>query len=354
MYHLGYVVVLIALFLSVMFLTSKQQGFGKFEEGFFQRNSLIQAFNRLRMKIGDRVFNNALVGKDGWMELTGNRNLDDYQNFLNFSPKTLQKTAQAIQDCYRYAQEHNMTFLIVVAPNKASIYPDKLPDPIRPLSSLSRVDQLNNYLRAHHIPEVLDLRPVLRGARQQHQVYYRMGTHWNEYGAYIAYETIINVVSRSHPGLEPYSEKFFRFRSNPEKAIFRADMGVAQMLHARHLSLEPNLFATRDMDGLFHKVDFPISPLPGTRIIPGYHTMSWIPNSDLPTLLIYHDSFGIAGLNDFLALNFSKVFYIYRGDSSIFLSRQMIDQFSPDVVIYQVVERQLDTIQTQLQGCAEK
>ena len=353
-YHVCFVRIVILMFFSVMFMSIREQGVGAFEENLFRRKVLIQNFNRLRMKLGDHVFNNVLVGKDGWMELTGNQNLDDYQNVLNFSPKNLQAMAQAIQACYGYAQEHNMTFLIVIAPNKASIYPDKLPDQIQPLSSTSRIDQLNSYLRAHHIPKVLDLRPALRDARQQQDLYYRMGTHWNEYGAYIAYKEIINVLSRDHPDLEPYSEKFFRFRSNPKNAIARGDLGIAQMLHAKHLSLESNLFPTRDIAGLFHKVDFPIPNLPGTRIIPGYHTISWIPNSNLPSLLIFHDSFGIAGLNDFLALNFSKVFYIYRGSSSIFLNRQTIDQFSPDVVIYQVVERQLDTIQFELQGCAER
>jgi hypothetical protein len=206
---MGFVLVLTFLFLFVMFMSSKSQGLDKFEESFFQKNLLIENFNRLRIKMGDHVINHVLVGEDRWMEFSGGNNLDDYQNILSFSADDLEAVATAIQGCYRYAQEQNITFLIVVAPNKVSIYPDKLPGQLKPLSRLSRLDQLNEYLRTHNIPEVLDLRPALRDARQQHDVYYKFGTHWNEYGAHVAYERIIDVLSKSHPNLVPYSAKFF-------------------------------------------------------------------------------------------------------------------------------------------------
>lgn len=353
-YHLGFVTVLIGLFLFVMVMTIQQLGTRRFEAGFFQKNFLIENFNRLRLKMGDRVFNNALVGKDGWMEFTGDRNLDDYQHAIKFSPAELEAAAAQIQNCYQYASERDTTFLIVVAPNKTSIYSDKLPEQIQTLSNESRIDQLNQYLKEHNIRQVLDLRPALQDARQHHDVYYRLGTHWNEYGAYIAYKTIIEALAQAHPELKPYSEKFFRFRINPEESLARGDLGVAQMIQASYLPLEQSLFSTRDLREVTKKIDFPIPRLPGTQIIPGYHTVSWIPESDLPSLLLVHDSFGVATLNELMALNFRKAYYVYRGSSSTFLTPQAIEQFSPDIILYQVVERQLDAITNDLAGCAVK
>jgi len=346
-YHLGYVLVLTVLFLFLMLLTGKQQGLEKFEEGFFQRDHLIQNFNRLRMKVGDHVFNNVLIGKDGWMEYTGDHNLDDYQNVLNFSPQGLEAVAATIQECNQYAREHNMTFLIAVAPNKASIYPDKLPEQIQPVSDVSPVDQLNSFLRSHNIPEVLDLRPALRAGRQQGDVYYKMGTHWNEYGAYVAYETIINFLSQTYPDLDPYPAKFFRFRGN--NSISRGDRELAGMLKATHLLLEPMLFSTRDLNEVYYETDF---HLPIT--IHSFHKISWIPDSHLPSLLMYHDSFGDANLNGFLALNFSKGYYIHRNSASVFLNWPAIEQFSPNVVIYEIVERNLIWIQGEIAGCTQE
>ena len=347
-YHTAYVIVLLLLFLSVGFM-GVRQGSGNLEDNFYQKKLLIQNFNRIRLKLGDRVFNNVLVGKNGWMEYTGAKNLDDYQNVEKFSPEALQTTAQFIRDCHRYAEEHGFTFLVVVAPNKASIYPDKLPEEIQPLSDLTRLDQLNNYLRSQNIPETLDLRPALRAARTQQDLYYKVGTHWNDSGAYIAYETIINSLSQEYPDLAPYSAKFLRFRNNPENMISSADMGVASLIQANHLELEPTLFSTRNMEDVYHQIGF---ALPLT--VHSYHRVTWIPESGLPSLVIYHDSFGAAGLNNFLALNFSRGYYIHLDASPLFLNRQAIEQFSPDVVIFEVVERNLQTLQYHLRGCAER
>jgi hypothetical protein len=344
-YHVGFVVVLTLMFLFVMMMSSNLQGFGKFEESFFQRNVLIQNYNRLRIKLGDRVLNNVLIGKNGWIEFTGGRNLDAYQNVLKFSPEDLKTFAQTIRNCHEYAREQDITFLMVVAPNKASIYSDKLPDQIQRLSDVSQLDQLNKYLRKQNIPQVLDLRPALLDARKSQETYYPVGTHWNAYGAYVAYETIINALSQDHPNLEPYSAKFFRIRYISPGASVTRDKDIALLIKANYLVPESALFSTRDISGLVNKVDFPDADN-------GYHEISWIPDSDLPSLLIFHDSFGNADLNDFLSLNFSKAFYIHRDAASSFLNKQIINQFSPDILIYQVVERNLKAIQNDLVGCA--
>jgi hypothetical protein len=117
------------------------------------------------------------------------------------------------------------------------------------------------------------------------------------------------------------------------------------MIQANYLRLEPNLFATRNVLEIVNRIN-----LPGTTI--GYHRMTWIPGSDLPTLMMFHDSFGVAGLNSFLSLNFSKVSYIFRQASADFLNRKTIEVFAPDVVIYEVVERNLNVMEENLAGCA--
>lgn len=342
-YHWLFVLLLIGVFLFVTFM-SNGKGFKQFEANFYKSSFLIENFNRLRMKLGDRVFPSVLIANDGWMEYTAEKNLDDYQNAVNFSPETLQVAAERIQACYQYARERNITFLIAVAPNKASIYPEKMPQQIQPLSSLSRLDQLNHYLRTQHIPEVLDLRPALQHARQERDVYHKWGTHWNEYGAYAGYGTIINVLSRDYPDLKPYSAKFLRFRSASRPGTSRKDQALAGLIQANYLPPEPSVFAARDLQSIAYQIDF------GNEFL-DYHEISWIPESQLPSLLVFHDSFGNFGLNKFLALNFSKVSYVHRGSSHVYLNKKLMDQFSPDIVIYEVVERYLYLLPNDLLGC---
>ena len=343
-YYTGYVIVLLLLFLSVGFM-GVRQGSGSPDDNFFLKNLLIESFNRIRLRLGDRVFNHVLAGKNGWMEFTADHNLDDYQNVQPLSRKSLRIMGRNIRSCYKYAQEQGITFLIVVPPNKASIYPDKLPDQIQPLSEQSRLDQLNEYLEGHGIAKVLDLRPALREARQQQDVYYQRGTHWNETGAYAAYSEIIETLAVDHPELVPYPYEFLRFREGTRSANSGGDREIARMIQANYLSLEPTLFATRDLLEIVNQID-----LPGTTI--GYHRMTWIPGSNLPTLMMFHDSFGVAALNSFLSLNFSRASYIFRQESADFLNRKTIEMFAPDVVIYEVVERNLNVMEENLAGCA--
>ena len=123
-------------------------------------------------------------------------------------------------------------------------------------------------------------------------------------------------------------------------------MELAGMIQANHLRLEPSLFATRNVNEIVHRID-----LPGKTL--GYHQITGIPGSDLPTLMLFHDSFGVYGLNRFLSLNFSKVSYIFNQASAQFLNRATIERFAPDILIYQVVERNLQTLEKDLAGCAE-
>lgn len=79
----------------------------------------------------------------------------------------------------------------------------------------------------------------------------------------------------------------------------------------------------------------------------GYNQFSSIPDSNLPTLLMFHDSFGAFYLNDYLSMNFGESHFIHmmnggNGVSPQYLSKESIQQFQPDVVILEVVERDLE------------
>lgn len=333
--------------LMFIMLSSVKQGYPQLPDAFFKKKFMIENYNRLRVKIGDRVFPNAIVGKNGWLEYTGGNNLDDYQNAVYFSNQDLEKIAQTINDCYQYAQAKDIVLLLVVAPNKASIYPEKLPDEIQTVSTLSRFDQLNDYLKKKNIPALLDLRPSLKKASLKQYTYYKYGTHWNEYGAYIAYETIIKELAENNLDITPYSSTFFRFRYILPNDDHRSDNGIAQLMQLNFVSPEPYPFTTRNLQDFVGQINFADEKL-------NYHKITWTNNDQLPTLLVFHDSFGNWGLNKFLAMNFSKASYINREASRLFLNQKAIEHFAPDVIIYEIVERNLNIIQDDLSGCAKQ
>src|SRR5215208_5173534 len=189
--------------LTYVMVQSMGPGISHFQENFFKKTFLIEKANGFRMKLGDRILPISLIGSDGWVDYTGDGNIDDFQNLKQFTnKKALLKNLNALD---QYLKSQGITFLIVVPPNKATIYPDKLPEQIKSLSTRSRLDQFITLLKAHHLPIFVDLRPSLQSARQSQDVYFKENnTHWNGYGAFVAYTAIINVLKSSHPELRAY------------------------------------------------------------------------------------------------------------------------------------------------------
>jgi hypothetical protein len=86
--------------------------------------------------------------------------------------------------------------LVVVAPNKQSIYPEMLRGP-SDARSRSRLDGLLEAMSAASRSMVVDLRPELLAAKARHElpVYFRTDTHWNGLGAFIAYQKIVTTLA---------------------------------------------------------------------------------------------------------------------------------------------------------------
>ena len=75
-----------------------------------------------------------------------------------------------------------------------------------------------------------------------------------------------------------------------------------------------------------------------------YNQFSLIQNSRLPPLLCFHDSQGIHYLNDYLSMNFEKSHFIHLEGAPQYLSQEAIRQLNPDVVIIEIVKRDLDPL----------
>ncbi len=317
------------LLCSTVYVMTQSIGSGitNFQDNLYKKNFLIGTANLLRIKMGDRVFTGALLGKDGWMEYTGEGNLDDFQNKKHsIDNKNIAKKLTTLNE---YLKSQGITLLIVVAPNKATIYPDKLPEQIKSLPIQSRLDSLVSYLENEKLPVLLNLGPALKTSRQYLDVYYKTDTHWNGHGAYIAYTTIINSLRSSYPELKPYN--------TTDLDLVTSDPG----LHDIPMLMQIN-FITEPFIYFQPRKPF-VQTLPLDNYF-GYNRSSWIPDSNLPTLLMFHDSFGDNSLNEYLSMNFEKSNFIRLQSMPQYLTKETIQQFKPDVIIIEIAERNLEQL----------
>lgn len=326
--RLRYTQFFIICLLSVSLYTMTQSlsgGISHLEDNFWGRQFLITSFTRLRLKLGDRVFSQALVGKDGWLDYTGQKNLDGYQNTIAYPPKEMENTQQKLQKFYGELRKRNITLILVIPPNKATIYPEKLPDEIQKINAQSRLDVFTTYIHQNGPSVLLDLRPILQKARVKQDIYYKTDSHWNPYGAFFAYQEIMHELSKSYPELAPADIKNFKLTVVPSHLY-----NIAMIMGATNI-LEDRLILTPKRNSVKW------ATYNNNVIVPMTASISSQQHS--PRLLMYMDSFGL-GLKDFIAPHFSEATFIHIASQyPDLLSFKTIDTLQPNVVIVEVAER---------------
>ncbi len=302
---------------------------------FRERDRLIGWNTSLRMLLGDRDFGNNVVGKEGWIYWMDPGMTADYQRTDLFTPDALQALGNALEDLNRRLQDRGITLLVVIPPDKSTIYPQNMPDQIPVLGQVSRLDQFIAYMDKNGRTRILDLRPVLKEASRKDQVYFRTDSHWNSLGAYLGYVEIMKPLEKKDPRLSPLSLSDFKIVDAGMRLRDLPRMMKLNGLKEETYVLRPRVTAPA--------VTGPPSPDP--------QGITRIENTDasLPALLVYHDSF-YESLGPFLEPHFGRVVTVPFSPGSNVWSLKWINKESPDIVIIEIVERNLQTLGYLLSG----
>ena len=100
-----------------------------------------------------------------------------------------------------FLASRRIPFLIVIVPEKYSVYPEFLPQWAVPVTTPSPLDRVLAELARYPRLNVVDLREPLRAAKARERVYYRTDSHWNYVGAMIGYAEMMREAMRLVPGL---------------------------------------------------------------------------------------------------------------------------------------------------------
>lgn len=85
---------------------------------------------------------------------------------------------------------YRIDFYILSIPNKASVYPEYMPDTIERKDTTSKTDLLMKYLEENTDLNVVDAKPTLVKAKKKQQVYYKSDTHFNQIGAFLTVQAL--------------------------------------------------------------------------------------------------------------------------------------------------------------------
>ncbi len=136
-----------------------------------------------------------LLGKKGWLFYDwrdDGKSIIDYQGMAPFSDEELEKIRTNLENQRNWLRQRNIALTVAICPSKHTIYPEYLPDTVqRDPAAMTRLDQLTEYLGVHSDFRLIDFRPVFWEEKKIYPLYYKSDTHWNNYGAFLAYRQLL-------------------------------------------------------------------------------------------------------------------------------------------------------------------
>jgi alginate O-acetyltransferase complex protein AlgJ len=299
-------------------------------ESFVWHDRLLASVTEFRLKMGDRVFYDALVGPDGWLVYATDDSMDKYQNVRLLSVKELDEYQKALQEFQARVEANGAQLLLVAAPYKNTVYPEKVPSEITQIGETSQLDQILDCITKQTSIRVLDLRPALLAAKNDTQIYYATDTHWNDLGGFVAYQAILEVLAQSYPELSPHPISDFERSAQKPKILDLSYMIGSTSLVEERVQLRPLFKQTARSDSMV---------LPSGRQI----TFARNKNPNLPTALFLHDSF-LYSVMPFLSEHFRRTFYVDMLAGNDMLPPAWVEQVQPDVVVIVLNEHFLDIL----------
>jgi tetratricopeptide (TPR) repeat protein len=173
------------------------------------RRFMTRVSNTLRL----RIFNtspveNIILGKQSWLfysSRTDGNILNDYKRNNLYTNMELEEITEILIERRNILEEIGAKYIMLLVPNKGSIYPENLPARFSNNNRQSRYEQLVQHLMTNTDLSVVDTKKrLLNYKNNSNSLLYDMrGTHWNQLGAFIGgYLPLIQKMQELFPFLE--------------------------------------------------------------------------------------------------------------------------------------------------------
>lgn len=137
-----------------------------------------------------------LLGRESWLFYKST--LESYTGADRFTGRQSYAAARVLRLMQDYCEENGIAFCFTIAPNKNSLYGDKMPL-LYPAADTRSAELLMQQLDAQGV-HYIDLFAPLSG--EDRQLYYRLDSHWNMEGAQLAAQTLLTGLKGSAPDFD--------------------------------------------------------------------------------------------------------------------------------------------------------
>lgn len=313
-----------------------------FNDNFSLRFQMIHAYNSFTLALFKKspMPDYLIIGKDNWLFLTGNE-LDAYRSKTRLTEKELNDYTTEFEYRKKYLEKVGCKFYVLVAPIKAAIYRDKMPDHVFPIHNKSWGEQLVDHLEQHSDVNVINLYPIFQKLHQTEPIYFKLDNHWNAIGAYYGASEFFNKVHKDFPAIHsiPLSEYDLTKKEHNDGDIVRMLSNTSIYTDTMYyLTPKKGFAATKDSAFGYPTIkEYPYFPEYEYR-----YSIKNAADTSKPKLLIISDSFG-GGFFPYAQEQFGETvkifdFWQYK------LNESIVKNEKPDVVLLIMLEANMKNL----------
>lgn len=286
------------------------------------RNQLIELRNRICYYVfKDTLSDQVVIGKDGWLFLKDKIQGDtiaDYNGEHVLSDEELLEIAVNLEKCKEYLQSKGIEFVVMIAPNKARVYSEYLPDYLGEGAAVYPAQQIVDYIRSNtDIKIVYDYNNLME-AKAECELYHKADTHWNNAGAYVGAQSLLSELGTEFPRLQDGQINIELINSD--------EVDLADMLHMK------NDFAKSEIDYSIIGYEDNNATIVQDKFngVIEYESLA----DDDRTIYMCRDSFA-TNMGPYIASQFKRT-YMRHYDT---YTNSDIDSVNPDIFVLESVER---------------
>ena len=211
-----------------------------FDDHFGFRARLVRWYGESRLfLLGVSPTAAVVKGDNGWFFYGEDQSVEDFANARPMSGGEIANWRDAVGRAGAWLRARGVAYVFAVAPDKHTIYGEYMPAAIVKVGEVSRTDQL--YTGLQDLGVAIDVRPSLFEAKARERIYQKTDTHWNDRGAFIAYQRIVNAVRVRVPRTPPAwtREDFDAAQAVVPGMDLAGMMGLTRVLTETNLALVP-------------------------------------------------------------------------------------------------------------------
>lgn len=292
------------------------------------RSEVVALNAKIQFYIFDRFTHNSnlCLGPNGEVNSIPDNDILEYQHLNLKSEEELDEIAEGFQSISDYLERKGIQYYYMQCYQKYSIYPEHMPEHINQYGTISKVDQIMEYLKENTDINLVSIKDELVAAKETHQTYSRFGdaAHWTQRGSYIGYRELMKCINANN------SNKYVIFEES-DYNISLTDQG-SDLFGGIHLVDYLENFELKERNA--HEVKENLG------IYADRYNCTYYQNNDVNNrtkALVIADSYINHYLLDELSETFNELVCIH-GNMHISDFANYIDYFSPDIVIHESAE----------------